>query len=175
MKLRTWHGLDDARQVMMRWLVGLTLDEFFRLLDETALDRLWRQRKAFWGHYLKKDQITDAWMILGKSAVRLAALRRDFFKGRFGHLLRNADGDQSVLLLRIAGITIAEWSHNGRCRFWTRANRGAPKYYEHEYNRTDLINECDRALTHQGSWEPRFAAYIFEETGISYGGTRSYR
>ena len=44
--------------------------------------------------------------------------------------LSGASPEQSVLLLRMSGVTIAEWSHNGSCRMWLDGNKDAPKLYQ---------------------------------------------
>ena len=64
-----WAGVpDDIRRVVIRWLVERVLDQFFLLIKETALDRHWRYREAFWRTYLRKGLIDDIWFLLGTRA-----------------------------------------------------------------------------------------------------------
>lgn len=165
-----WHAVPETlRNVLFRWLVGASLEDFFRVLDETALDRHWRHRKAFWTAYLKQEAIDDAWVVLGPEAARI--FRRGFKAGA-AKLLRGTgvEPNHSVLLMRIKGVTIAEWSHNGSCRMWTRGNKAAPKLYEIEYTRSELTDGCDFRQPHvgaeQGRWQDYVAALIQSETRV---------
>lgn len=168
-----WQGVpEEVRNVLFRWQVSVALEDFFRVLDETALDRHWRYRKAFWSAYLERDLIEDAWVVLGPAAARIA--RRDLdTKGEGAGRLRQGDqgeSSQSVLLMRIAGLTIAEWSHNGRCRIWGEGNRAAPKLYERDYRRPQLMKGNDWDQVHlrapEGVWQSKVARHIAHECGI---------
>jgi hypothetical protein len=46
-------------------LARASLDLFFKLIDEHALDAQWRYRHAFWLAYLEQGVIADAWLALG--------------------------------------------------------------------------------------------------------------
>ena len=168
-----WAGVpDDDRQVVIRWLVERVLDQFFLLIKETALDRHWRYREAFWRTYLRKDLIDDIWFLLGTRAEdHLRNInRKDALTETTGRL-HHAGGDQSVLLLRMPGVTIAEWSHNGSCRCWLDGNRNAPKLYQKEYSRHALMQGSDFAQPHYGSergyWQDRVAEWLRDNTGAT--------
>jgi hypothetical protein len=170
---RRWHGVPDRiRNVLFRWLVSVSLEDFFRALDATAMDQHWRYRKAFWSAYLQREAISDAWVVLGAQAARL--IRRGVgTEGVAAGRLRAGGGvqsNQSVLLMRIGGLTIAEWSHNGTCRVWDAGNRTAPRLYEVEYRRDQLIDGCAWDQRHDGSpegrWQAHVANHIARETGI---------
>jgi hypothetical protein len=46
--------------------------------------------------------------------------------------------DQSVLLMRLGDLVIAEWSHNGAMRFWKADSKAAPEFHLTDYNGADL-------------------------------------
>jgi hypothetical protein len=160
-----------VRHVLTRWLVKLALDDFFRLLDKTALDRHWRYRKSFWMAYLQRELITDAWVVLGPQASKMA--QQSFEQGALatGRLRRGGgvQRNQSVLLLRLPGMTVAEWSHNGTCRMWLDGNRQAPQMYQSVYSRADLIHGEDFAQRHHGtehgSWQRSIADWVGDNIG----------
>lgn len=165
-----WYGVaDEIKQVLLRWLVGASLDDFFRVLDRTALDRHWRHRKTFWTAYLKQKAIDDAWVVFGPEAARIV---HGGFNAGVAQLVRGYGvlANHSVLLMRIRGVTIAEWSHNGSCRMWKRGNKQAPKLYEAEYTRSELTEGCDVRQTHhgaeKGNWQGSVADFIERETGL---------
>jgi hypothetical protein len=167
-----WQGIDNfAKVVMLRWLTEVALEDFFKLLDHTALDAHWRYRKAFWDAYLKKRYITDAWVILGPNAGRIA---KGFLKDdakKYGTLSGgNIERNHSVLLLRIGNVIISEWSHNGKCRAWVADNLHAPKFYDHTYTRYDLIESAQHEQTHYApeyyTWQRKLSSFIESRTGI---------
>lgn len=167
-----WQGIpEDVRNVLFRWLVSASLEDFFRVLDETAQDSHWKFRKAFWSAYLRREAITDAWVVLGPAAA--AIVRKEFDAPAGAAKLKMGEGAQSshsVLLMRVGTVTIAEWSHNGKCRIWKQGNPKAPKLYETEYRRGQLVDRCNWDKAHMGSedgrWQADIARRIADETGI---------
>ena len=131
-----WSGVpSDTRRLVIRWLVERVLEQFFMLLKETALDRHWRYREAFWRAFLKEELIDDIWFALGWRAARLLKkMSRDPAVLQTTGQLRGAQSDQSVLLLRMPGVVIAEWSHSGSCHMWLDGMPGAPNLFEQEYH-----------------------------------------
>ncbi|GEB78875.1 hypothetical protein DDE01_02900 [Desulfovibrio desulfuricans] len=163
---RVWPSVrEEARAVLLGWLVEQSLEAFFRILDSTA-DPIWQYRKAFWMRYLEKGVITEAWVALGRKAQTLA--REHFGKGYAK--LAGATSDQSVLLMRIGGLTIAEWSHNGTCRIWRTPTYNTPVFYQQTYHGADLRTDCDFSAVHMGSekwaWQRKIADYIRNTTNI---------
>jgi hypothetical protein len=177
-----WQGVPESvRNVLFRWLVRMSLEDFFQILDATAQDSHWKFRKAFWTAYLQHDVITDAWIVLGPEAGRL--LRREFEDGTGAGKLKTGTGvlpTHSVLLMRIGNLTIAEWSHNGKCRAWLEGSPGAPKFYEPSYSRSQLAPPVRRTgstrngprweqshiASERGIWQGTIANHIADETGI---------
>ena len=166
----TWNPVrTEDKGVMLRWLVAETLDDFFRLLDRTALDRHWRERKAFWQVYLDMNVITDAWLVLGQHARKQGKEILGAAGGTWGQLGRGGDYSQSVLLMKLGGLTIAEWSHNGSCRVWLEGARTAPALYQRTYRRAQLSsNASDEQVRHDpnGRWKDRVARFVYRQTGI---------
>jgi hypothetical protein len=168
-----WSGVrEQDRQVLCRWLVTLALDDFFRLISETALDRHWKYRKAFWSAYLNEDLISDAWIALGRGAARSARSMLEDEEQTWGRLQKaGVEANHSVLLMRIDSVTIAEWSHMGSCRFWLDGNARAPRFYRDSYSRTDLVTGADYTQPHwspeRGHWQRLVAAWLEDQTKIS--------
>jgi len=168
-----WANIDERyKSVMRRWLVRLDLDDFFRLLDKTALDRQWQYRKTFWSAYLERDLISDTWIVLGSQAATIA--RRTFEHGdRAAARLLSGPGvlpNHSVLLMRLGRMTVAEWSHMGKCRFWLEGNRDAPAMYREKYRRTELVSGAEFEQVHvgaeRGRWQGRISDWIYQQTGV---------
>jgi hypothetical protein len=169
----SWNTIQlDDRKVLLRWLVGVALAEFFRLLDRTAMDRHWQQRKEFWQAYLQMDVITDAWLALGPDARELARSSFGAAGGTWGVLGRGGDRSQSVLIMKLSGLTIAEWSHNGSCRIWPEGAPSAPKLYEKSYRRKELASPTAEAQVRHdvsGNWKRTIGDFIRRQTGIEVG------
>lgn len=170
MQRHRWTGASEkSRHVMLRWLIRDTIEDFFRLLDETADKAHWEDRKAFWGAYLGAELIEDAWIALGPEAASLAqrASRPDLHE-RYarlrakGHIKPN----HSVLLMRIGDVIVVDWSHAGACRIWHEDNPEAPKMYQPKYGWDDFRRGEPWWRPHQGNWQDNVARHITEETGI---------
>jgi len=174
-----WQGVSpDAEEVMLRWLVESTLEDFFRFVAHVAsqdaeADRMWYYRHAFWRAYLNRGVIEQAWIVFGAQAAREARRRFRDETGAYGQLRsgQNVKPNHAVLLLKVGELTISEWSHVGKYRIWRPDNESAPRFYRPEYRRPDLVTNPDRDGSHHGaesgSWQRRLAQAIREETGIS--------
>lgn len=135
-----WAGAEKESALIRRWLARASLQVFFGLIADYALDSQWAYREAFWSACLEKGAIDDAWLALGAN-VHASARAQEGLGGAFGHLVgAGASGDQSVLLLRIGPLVVAEWSHNGSLRAWPAEQ--APKLGLASYARSDLMRAC---------------------------------
>lgn len=160
---------NEALAVLLRWIVGGTLDDFFRLISRNALERHWKYRQAFWRAYLRNDLISDAWVVLGDEARRTARQAWKDAAPSYAILYGTGEPNHSVLLLKIGSLIIAEWSHNGKCRIWKAGNEAQPGFYERLYRRAELRDDPDFEIVHHSSdtynWQGRLAGYIRRETG----------
>ena len=166
-----WIGVgEEVRHVVTRWLVKEALDGFIRLIKETALDQHWRYREKFWMAYFHQGMIEDAWFVLGSRASMLRTRLLKQHQSPAGNL-RGAEPEQSVLLLQMPSVTIAEWSHNGACRFWLDGNADKPERHSHEYRGVELRRGSDFSQRHDGSeygrWQDQVARWLRENTGAS--------
>jgi hypothetical protein len=76
-----------------------------------------------------------------------------------------------VLLLHMPGVTVAEWSHDGACRFWLDGNSGAPGLHKEDaYSRFEMMHEADFRQRHDGSldgrWQDNIMGWLQKNTGI---------
>nr|WP_287411675.1 EH signature domain-containing protein [Pseudodesulfovibrio sp.] len=168
---KNWIGVsDEARQVILGWLVKTTIEDFFEILDKTA-DDIWAYRKAFWGAYLERGAIDEAWVVLGSRAKRMASR---FLKSESHGALTGSLSDQSVLLMKIGDLTIAEWSHSGKCRFWAegrRENPNVPVLYGPSYSAVSLRAPATWEQIHhssaKGGWQSSIRHYIKRKENIN--------
>jgi hypothetical protein len=163
-----WQRVEPhATAVLKRWMLGATLDGFFRLISKNALPTHWKYRQAFWSAYFRKGLISDAWVVLGEDARQLAKTVWSEAPS-FASLEGAGDPTQSVLLLQVGALSIAEWSHNGRCRVWRDGSRSAPKFHMPRYRRYELRDAPDFEITHTASesfsWQAKLADFIRRET-----------
>lgn len=168
---------EQTLQIMYRWLVGESLDQFFAIIDQMALEHQWKYRKAFWKAYHESGLLDEAWVALGPDAKYYA---RNIFGDTLsaGELDGVTHGSQSVLILRIRDLVLAEWSHNGKCRAWKIGDSFCPETYKMKYNGFSLKSQSMKivdthqqdGISHQGSenyrWQQRLADFIYDQTGI---------
>jgi hypothetical protein len=171
---KEWVGVpDDAVAVLRKWLTGVALEQFFEVVDQVAQEHMWRFRRAFWLAYYNADAINDAWVLFGPNAQNYA--RHAFGKTQsYGSLEKGyqVQSDHSVLLMKVGKLTIADWSHNGKCHIWRDGNASSPKLYLNRYSRSDVVRGSDNdGQVHHGSdygtWQRQVATYIRTHTGIS--------
>ena len=172
----SWHGVEeDAKAVIMRWLVKASLEQFLQIVDDIATYELklqWPYRRAFWSAYERAGVITDAWVVFaGRGARSAKQVFRD--KIPFGRFDKSGSvqPNHAVLLLRIGSLTIAEWSENSRCYIWLQGNERAPTLYKSEYAKGELRYGSDNggvvhASSISGNWQQKVAGWIGQHTGI---------
>lgn len=164
-----WLGVaEEDKRVLLRWLVGASLEQFLQIVDKVAQPSHWEYRRAFWGAYHEAGVIEEAWVVFGRRGYDIA---RRSFRDSVGYAqLSGGEQTHAVLLLRIGELTIADWSHNGTCRIWTASNRHKPIFYGTHYARGDLVAEANFSQMHHGSdrgtWQGAVADYIRSRTGI---------
>jgi hypothetical protein len=170
-----WHHVsDDAKSVMLRWLVGAALEQFLQVVDKVAMPSQWKYRRAFWSAYYKAGVIDEAWVAFAWQGQVQARKSFGTHKG-FGKLEGGGvSSDHAVLLMKIGTITIADWSHNGKCHIWTQSMKTKPELYKKLYNRWDLIEgSSNKGVVHSsaqsGNWQGKISSYIARHTGVRLG------
>ena len=172
-KQANWSSVDPACVTRFKqWMALESFEVFIRVISEVAYVQHWEARKEFWGWYLDENHVTEVWPVVGtQSASHLRAMNNkstDGYKLKYGEL-RGAASDQSVLLMRIGDLTIAEWSHNGSVRFWHADNPQAPTLYRNSYSADSLRRGSNWERPHQSGWQAYVDRYTAERTGISRG------
>lgn len=171
---KDWLGVpEEARAVLRKWLSREALEQFCQVIDSVAQERMWRYRRAFWLAYYNKDVVSDAWVLFGPEALRYA--ERAFGATQsYGILNRSpqVERSHSVLILQIGKLTVADWSHNGKCHIWRDGNASRPKLYMQRYTRDQLVSASDNGgQVHYGSeyysWQGKIESYIRKHTGIA--------
>ena len=111
-----WDKISEKSKVIfLRWLVEDDLEIFFKIIKQTAVDRMWRYREKFWRAYL--PLISSTWIFLGSDAKHIA---RQLGDKNIGHgILEGGASDQSVFVFQIGRYIFSEWSHNGKLRVYT--------------------------------------------------------
>ena len=169
---------EDARKVIRQYLAGEVLEDFFTLLEamshrDPAIDRYRYQRRALWASCHVQGVLTDAWIAIGPSVPS------DTLRGLGARARRYAElgtptgarARQVILLLRIAGVTVVEWSHSGPYYLWHPTNTDAPPCYQAQYSYASLERNADLIRPHyedkRGDWRADFLHHLATMTGIS--------
>ena len=165
--------------VIKRWLNFEAIELFFKVIAEHAPNEQFEPRKNLWKSYFDQDFVGDAHIILGQNAERTASRLKstdEAAKGLFFGKLSGANPDQSVLLMQIGKLTIAEWSHNGKFRAWSSDATRKPKFYKNFYSANELRIGSNKiknvngsygdGIVHLGNWVDRAKRYVNQETGI---------
>jgi hypothetical protein len=176
-----WHGVPaECVGLFIRWIARASLEEFFELISDRNDSLQWPYRRAFWTAVARKGVIEDAWVVLGAQGRRVARGKLGSAIG-CGELSGGFANDQSVILLQIGTLVLAEVSHNGRLHAWRAGAPDAPALGRGSYDRADVDRDgidFPRAnehggLTHrrpaQGWWQDRAADLLRSYTGLRLG------
>lgn len=175
---RGWRGVQEPfLQVMYRWLMKESLEQFFAIIDQWALDHQWEYRRAFWKAYHDQGLLDGVWVALGADVTSYA--KHSFGNTvSFGEISNGAKSDQSVLIIKIQNLVLVEWSHNGMCRAWQDDSELCPILYKDKYNGAELkassmkivSNYKDDGIGHRSSetysWQIKLSSFIYDQTGI---------
>ena len=127
----------ECMGLIKRWLNFEAIELFFKVIATHAPDEQFEPRRTLWQSYFDQEFVGDAHIILGPSATvtarRLKKKMRQ--RGLLWGELTGANPDQSVLLMQIGELTVAEWSHNGKFRAWSSDSPRRPKFYKRSYDK----------------------------------------
>jgi hypothetical protein len=189
-RLHVWPSLRGAngqgRQetcvaTVKRWLSIEYLDLFIKIIESTAVDRQFKPRKAFWLKYFEKSVVSDVALILATDANKVARkMRAELDNAEYMQwaTLSGTLSNQSVLLMRLGDLIIAEWSHSGAMRFWQADGKSVPTFHAKEYQGSELRNDSIKvrvgsgyrdSVIHSanGEWMRWASGAIKHHTGLS--------
>ena len=165
--------------LIKRWLNFEAIELFFKVIAEHAPDEQFTPRRELWKAYFDQDFVADAHIILGQSAALTAKRLKETDDTAHGLIWGNLSGanpDQSVLLMQIGNLIVAEWSHNGKFRAWDLDSSKKPRFYESDYKASELRLGSNKirnksgsygdGIVHLGDWVPRAKTYVNQATGI---------
>jgi hypothetical protein len=166
----------DLVALIRRWLTQSTVRGFFKIVGRTTNDpKQWAAREEFWLAYLDDGAIDDAWFAFGRQAEFLASgANKDDEAISYGEISgAGADASHSALIMSIGDVRIAEWSHNGSCRFWSAQDAKAPALYKKQYFGMQLramnggrgFDEAFAAIPHASGWQSKFAGFVYRHAG----------
>jgi len=158
-----WDAVPEAdRAVYLRWLVGATLEVFLQVVTESEDSHMWAPRRKFWGDLHKSKLIDDATVALSGYGVRVAQQKaRETGNDAFNRFARQTAGgsrsDTCLLILRIAGKTFVEGSHNYKVHVFRGNDRNAPVLHRSRYDceqiRLSLPDDYGHKRAHLGDWQ----------------------
>lgn len=178
-----WVNMPGARDVAIAWLTEQALRQFLDVVEAVNPNENWKHRRRFWeAMYGTRTSdgvgiIREAWVVLDQEGA--AEARRRFDNNtRFGEFMAGGGvlPGHAVLLLKIGKGVCAEWSYNGKCRFWEDSERtGAPKLYGDARYDADFLRTGRRYAPvleiihypHTGpdAWQHKAARQIMAMTG----------
>jgi hypothetical protein len=137
-----WHHVPPVLAGIVRgWLTEQSLRQFLDIVDVTAMERMWKYRRAFWEAVFDAGLISEAWVAFGPEGEQEArrAYGRDASFARLEKDGKHVDPGHAVLLLRIGDGIVADWSHNGKYNIWMdHADPTAPRLYKGRYGSDQL-------------------------------------
>ncbi len=178
-----WTDCAKSEKITRRWLTEQSLRQFFDVVERAARQDHWSYRRAFWNALYKRQYIEDAWVVFEDKG---AATAQDLFGKNlgFGRFERGTgfQPGHSVLILRIRGLTVADWSHNSPCSIWGETDgENGPRLYNGLYSVSELRkrhqgDDSEQNMASQGvfwqrgsdsyRWQGFIAEYLRKRRGI---------
>lgn len=179
-----WHHVPAFLTAIVRgWLTEQSLRQFLDIVDQTAVEHMWKYRRAFWEAVYDAGLISEAWVAFGPLGQRLV---RQHFDRNASFARLETDGKSveqghAVLLLKVGDGIIADWSHNGKYNIWkSSSDRTAPRLYKSVYGSDEVRIVASGSghyetstlisRSHMGSenygWQNHVAQILYEMTGI---------
>lgn len=164
-----WNDVSEgAKQVLRRWLTKASLEQFLQIVDLTAASvdarRMWPARRKFWYAFYRRGYMREAWVVFARDGVVRGSAIADSDTNRFLPFGRSVgsgfQANHAVLIMRIGDVTVADWSHMGKCHIWTGNNSKAPKLYSSQYYRHELTSGSDFEQVHIGYWQDSVYKYL---------------
>ena len=159
-----WNAVsDDTRRIFLHWLAENDLELFFKIIKETAVDRMWSERKKFWKRYL--PHISETKVFFGTRALEYARSLDGMYM-RYGEL-KGIDPKHSILVFRMGRFTFVEWSHNGALRVWMESDA---RFFFHtnEIHRSNVVYaQHEEEWYHRGDWQSKVQSWIRKHCGIN--------
>lgn len=149
--------------LLSTWMMLAAIERYLPMVEALGFENDWAFRRSFWLAYLKAGGILDA-DVLEPQRGRAPA------PGRY----EAGTGSQIVLLLRLPGLVLSDWSHNGRCYWWKEGSPQAPKLHRAGHTRETLTTGAEGGgITHaraeSGVWQRRVAEAIRQAGGPDLG------
>ena len=169
-----WDSVSRKSQdIFCHWLSEEDLEVFFKIIKQTAVDRMWRYREKFWRAYL--PYIVNTKIFLGSTARNVAA-RLEGINLNHGNLT-GAIANQSVLVFQIGRYIFSEWSHNGMLRVHNVDSQinlfdTTENFFENDsISRNVLVANFIEAWVHSGSntyfWQKKVSEWLKVNCGIN--------
>lgn len=168
-----WLDVNDVGQmVMSRWLAREALERYLPIVEALGHENQWGWRRAFWTAYLDCGGLVDAWLVMAEGALRSNPTLGRNGVG-YGRLEPGpgVEANHAVLLMKIGGVTVADWSHNGRCYLWGPGSPAAPRLHNPTYSGRELTRDSDnKGVVHGGSemgrWQREVASFLRDRGGV---------
>lgn len=168
-------GVDPEALIdtLRHWLTEAAVRVFFSIVGRTATNKVqWAAREKFWLGYLDAGVVRDGWFAFGRKAEQLAGGLAKGEALQYGRVVGGGDPGHSSLILSIGDLRIAEWSHNGSCRFWPESQKRAPRPYLSSYDGLALrTTHGERGFdyySHVSNWQAKFARKIYDMTSVEH-------
>ncbi|MCY4610487.1 MAG: EH signature domain-containing protein [Gammaproteobacteria bacterium] len=143
---------EEARRVMMKWMIGATIKMFFDIVTEAERSHMWRNRKGLWIDLYEEDRITEAWFALSASGMAIAQrLARESESATLQCATNQSrdgqDRRKCLLIMKVDGRWVVEGSHSFKTHIFPRGDNSPVTPYEDSYT-------CEQFRSYRGPHEP---------------------
>ena len=159
-----WPGRNPKGEaILRRWLTEQTLRMYLDVVARLTPPEDWAYRRVFWESLYRASLVEDAWVVFDAEGAS-AALRTFGDQASFARFPALADVPRggAVLMLKIAGHIVIDWSHGGPAVIWG-PGEGGPALFRPVYEPAVFR----KAISAQDTWEGHAGAGVFWHSGLT--------
>lgn len=152
----------EALAVMLKWLTGATIHEFFKIVSEADSSHMWSDRKGLWLDLHRSNRISSAWFALSDEGIAIARNIRGGAPDRAalpcGRNKSRGAGDRGkcLLIMEIDGRCVVEGSHSCPTYVFPRGKDDVERFgdsYDFQWFRDRMRKPWAPArIVHIGHW-----------------------
>ena len=165
---------EDLKSICAGYLgVKTTINNFFKIVQASGIDRHCFYREDFWLSYLNSGYLHRAWIIISPNLKGVASSRYQMKPHQFALLSCDPNYqalNSVVLLMNIGNLIITEWGHVGKCRFWSKSNIKAPSFYKSHYSFEELSSGSNYTqqdfFVKSGLWQKDISSWMKAKANI---------
>ena len=153
-----------SRQILIRWLVGATIETFFEIVTDADSSHMWPYRREFWYELYERRRIHEAWFCLSSEGRRIANQMVERNEGiqlvyAANTSINSTDRKKCLLLMKVDNHWVVEGSHSFKVHIFPQTPRSQFDTFSQTYTceqfRSISGPEEPERIVHSSNWQSK--------------------